>query len=179
MELADAIVECFEKPVFYVGILAGLFLYYALTIWKKVRLTEKRQALLRETKVVSDLFVVMDAGDTINIEDYFHETKRKNIVYSARYNAWRTFVYWIAYQCATYSYSNQAAENILTLGELCFGAKSISYRKLVAAEAIINYSPKLFLDENRKLFKNKKVEEFDELFDLIDTIIASTYVDKY
>lgn len=179
MEIVYLLERCLKQEAFYFGIIAGLIICFLFSFFKKDRTNKERKEVLKAVSIIHPLIKAMYAGDEIIIEDYFHEIKKKNIVYSARYNAWKAFVYWIAYQCATYSYSQEQAEGILDLGKMCFGEKSIAYQKLVASETILNYSTKLYLDEKRNLYKNRKIEEFDELFDLVDTIISSTYIDKY
>lgn len=179
MEIAYLLEKCLNEEAFYVGIIAGLIMCFCFSMFKKDRIIKEREKTFREISIISLLIKSMHTGDKILIEDYFHETKVKNIVYSARYNAWKAFIYWIAHQCATYSYSQERAEDILALGKICFGEKSISYQKLLASETIINYSTKLYLDEKRNLYRRKKIEEFNELFDLVDAILNSTYIDKY
>lgn len=169
-----------QNVYFYLGAAVCGIVIYLLSFYQRERKRTKRAAIIKNTEIIDELMELMHQGAYFNIETVFPSQKTKKKIETSRYRAWRSFAYWMAYKYAHFEYSSKTKAEILRLAALCFGEGSMSYSKLCALEEILNRSTKYYLGEESEHLRDlKPVEHPERLYDMVDMIVDSMYVNNY
>ena len=179
MDVAEFILDAFEQPYFYVGVVFCWFLSIFVRTWKEGNKRERRRYQINEAKIIDELLAQADLGEKLSVETIFALPERVKNPEPPRYRAWKCLVYWMAAKYATYDYGIETLQATHRLAKMLFGERSMTYSKFLAVEEVLDRSTKYFLDKRQGLYQNRATEDFVELFDMVDLMIDSMYADNY
>lgn len=180
MNIMELLWGAVQHIYFYLGAAVSGILVFLWCFFRSKRLVAKRASMINDAKIIDDLLDRLHKGEGINLEAVFPCDSTKGVYETPRYRAWRCFAYWIAHKYARFEYSVETKTEVLRLAAICFGDESMSYSKLCATEELLNRSTKYYLGEKAERLRDfVPIEYPKKLYDLVDLIIDSMYVNNY